>query len=85
MNSGNRGSAAPIRGTGRVTFVEVGRGFYGIHSDDGARYDPGRLDKAYQRHGLRVRFVLRPRPGAMSVRMWGEPVELVSLEPVGAG
>ncbi len=69
-----------VRGAGSITFVELADKFYGICADDGARYDPGRLDAAFQQEGLRVHFEARVREGVMSARMWGIAVTLVSIE-----
>ena len=71
---------AGISGTGTIRFLEFEGGFYGIVADNGRRYDPGTLQQKFRKDGLRVKFVVRERVGVMSIRMWGTPVELVSLE-----
>ena len=69
--------------TGRVVRVELEGGFYGLLAPDGRRYDPMNLPDRYRRDGLVVSVRVRPKPGVVSFRMWGEIVEVVEIQDVG--
>ena len=71
-----------IRGTGTVVFNDFEGGFYGIVADSGKRYYAGTIDEELRQNGLRVRFAIRPLTGVMTVVMWGQPVSIVTLEPL---
>lgn len=75
-------SAQTVEGTGTIRFLEFEGGFYGIIADDSTRYDPGRLDTAFQEDGLRVRFELTPREDMMTTRQWGTAADLHSIERI---
>jgi hypothetical protein len=66
----------PVNGTGTIRWIDLEGGFYGIESDDGARYLPLNLGEAYQVEGLRIRFQAFPAR-SMTIAMWGIPVTLV--------
>ena len=75
-----------ITATGRVTYVDVEGGFYGIiaetsPNDKGGpeHLQPMNLDKAYQRDGLRISFEAKPRPDLMSIFMWGSIIEVTKI------
>lgn len=69
-------------GTGTIRYMNLEGGFYLIVSDDGTRYDPLGLDPAFQREGLRVRYVVRPRPGGVTVHMVGTTVDVLQIEAI---
>ena len=69
-----------VAGTGTVVFNNLEGGFWGIVSDDGKRYDPLNLDKAFQISGLKVRFEARLRTDVVGFHMWGAAVELIHIE-----
>ena len=77
-------SALEVEATGTVVFVGLEGGFYGIITDEGARYDPVNLPPAFQRDGLRVRFRARILKDAAGIHMWGTPVELLHIEELGS-
>jgi hypothetical protein len=68
-----------VSGVGTIAYQDLEGGFYGLVADDGTRYDPLNLDEAFQQDSLRVRFRVRPRPDVMTIRMWGQPVEVLDL------
>lgn len=74
------GPEPDIRGTGTVRFIGIEGGFYGIIADDGRRYDPMHLDKAFQEDGLKVRFEGNIRDDLASFHMWGVLIELTKIE-----
>ena len=74
------GEAQIVEITGTVKFIEVEGGFYGIAGDNGERYDPLNLSPDFQKDGLRVRIQARLRKDVVTTRMWGMPVDLISIE-----
>ncbi len=70
-------TAGTIAVEGRVTFVSLEGGFYGIVADDGRRFDPVNLPPAWEKEGLKVRFRGRPQPGRIGFHMWGTAIEIV--------
>jgi hypothetical protein len=68
-----------------MKYLAMEGGFYGIDADSGGHYRPVNLPKEYARDGLRVRFCAEPLEGVMSFHMWGTPVEIVRMEPLGKG
>jgi hypothetical protein len=77
----NEADTAMISGTGTIRHMDIEGGFFGIVTDDSLNYDPGTLAPAFQKEGLRVKFQGRPT-NATSLRMWGKPIELKSIEPL---
>lgn len=69
-----------IEATGTVQYIDLEGGFYGLVSDDGARYDPSGLPEAFQEDGLRVEFRVEPREGMLTTRMWGQVVRVIEIE-----
>ena len=74
-----------VDGVGTIVYQDLEGGFYGLVADDGARYDPLNLDEAFKRDSLRVRFRARRRTGVMTIRMWGQPVEILEMTRVDNG
>ncbi len=68
--------------TGTVQYIELEGGFYGIVADDGRRFDPTNLDESFKEDGLRVHLRGRVLEDAVSIRMWGTIIEIVSIERV---
>jgi|SRR5215831_4358669 len=68
------------RGTGTVRQVGLEGGFFGIVGDDGQRLDPRNLPAKFQSDGLRVVYDARIDTQAASGHMWGEVVDLVSID-----
>jgi hypothetical protein len=66
--------------TGTVRFMDLEGGFYGIITDDGARLDPMDLPAQFRQDGLRVRARVEPVPDAVTFRMWGTVVRVLSIE-----
>jgi hypothetical protein len=66
--------------TGKIVFVPLEGGFYGIVGDDGQQYDPANLPEAFRQDGLRVEAEAIPLRGVIGYRMWGRKIELLSIE-----
>lgn len=69
-----------IKGTGKIKYIELEGGFYGIVSDDGENYDPVNLQSEFQIDDLRVKFILKPLENQTSIHMWGTLVEIINIE-----
>lgn len=68
-----------ISGEGTIRYIGIEAGFYGIVGDNGEHYDPINLHSDFKKDGLRVKYVLRPRPDLMNFHMWGTIVEILSI------
>jgi hypothetical protein len=66
--------------TGTVRFVDLEGGFYGIADDSGESWDPLNLDDELRVDGLRVRFSGIVRNDVSTLRMWGRPLQITSIE-----
>jgi hypothetical protein len=62
--------------TGVVRHFEVEGGFYAIRGDDSVTYDPVNLPADFQKDGLAVEAVVRPKTNVMSIRQVGTIVEV---------
>ena len=71
-----------VSGVGTILYQDLEGGFYGLVADDGAKYDPLNLDEAFQQDSLRVRFRAQRRTDVMTIRMWGQPVEILDMARV---
>ncbi|MGV8128708.1 MAG: META domain-containing protein [Methanolinea sp.] len=72
-----------VSGTGTVVYMDFGGGFYGIVTDEGTHYVPGNLPASCRENGLRVTFVGREGAPMPNIRMWGTPLRILSISPVG--
>ncbi|PSQ70670.1 MAG: hypothetical protein BRD38_04875 [Bacteroidetes bacterium QH_9_67_14] len=68
-----------VSGLGTVRYVQLEGGFYGIVADDSTRYLPQDLGTDYREDGLRVRFRAAVQDSAMTMEMWGTPVEMLDI------
>jgi hypothetical protein len=70
-----------IQGVGTVRYLSFEGGFWGIVSDDGARYDvSSTIPPEFQVDGLRVRFSVNLAYDVAPYHMWGQGADLVSIE-----
>lgn len=67
---------------GKVVYVPIEGGFWGLVDDQGAKYDPGTLPRSYRKEGLEVRVRAKVLQDVVTFRMWGRRVELLQIEPV---
>jgi hypothetical protein len=75
-----RDSIAPIiEGSGTVVFLPIEGGFFGIISDDGAKYDPTNLEPGFKKQGLKIKFTARTRRDVESVHMWGTMIDIIEM------
>lgn len=71
-----------IRTTGTVVYMDLEGGFYGIAGDDDVNYDPLNLGEEFREDGLEVEFTAYPVEDVASFHMWGQLVEIRSIEAV---
>lgn len=72
-----------VRGTGTVVYMDLEGGFWGLVADEGTHYIPGNLPASYRVDGLRVTFIGREGAPMPNIRMWGTPLRILSISPVG--
>jgi len=65
---------------GTVRFIDLEGGFFAILGDDGSRYDPLDLPVRFAQDGLRVGVVARIRRDLASAHMWGELIDIDTIE-----
>lgn len=71
-----------ISGTATVSYVDLEGGFYGLVTDDERRLVPDTLAERFRRDGLRVRFRAVRLDSTFSIRMWGQPIDLLDIARV---
>ncbi len=65
--------------SGKVVFIDLSGGFWGIESSDGRQYRPvNGLPAIYQKPGLAVKAQVKAADG-MSIFMWGEQVNILKI------
>jgi len=65
---------------GTVRHKDLEGGFYAIDTDDGKKYDPVNLPESFKKDGQRVTATVRLNKDLMSFRMYGEVIEIVTIE-----
>ena len=72
--------------TATVVHVPLEGGFYGLRTDNGKRYDPGKsLPKQFRQPDLRVRVEGKVLAGVPTIRMWGKVIEIQKIEVISSG
>lgn len=70
-----------VSGTGVIQYINLEGGFYGIvNSDLDRRYVPDSLAPSFRIDGLEVQYRAFVKGDLLSIRMWGTPVELISIK-----
>ena len=72
-----------VAANGTVTYIDLEGGFYGIVAEDGMNYRPTNLPAEYQIDGLRVQFSADLEEDVAGFQMWGTPVKIRTIEPIG--
>ena len=68
--------------TGKVTYVNLSGGFWGIQGDDGQQYNPlNSLPSNFHKEGLRGNAKVSPSK-SFSIFMWGRNVDIKNIEKV---
>lgn len=69
-----------IHTTGRVAFINLEGGFFGIYGDDGNSYDPVNLSAEFKKDSLRILFEGKILTGQATTHMWGKLLQLSKIE-----
>jgi len=72
---------APISFTGRVVYVPLEGGFYGLEDAQGNHYLPDHIPADLRRDGQPVRVLARPAPPTVGYRMWGRRILVEKIAP----
>ncbi|WKE66957.1 hypothetical protein PVT67_06895 [Gallaecimonas kandeliae] len=64
---------------GKVIFLPMEGGFFGIVGDDGHKWLPMGLPANMRRHNLRVHVEGRPDPKMMTIQQWGTPLHITQI------
>ncbi len=75
-------NASTISITGKVKYIDLEGGFFGIVGDDGNKYDPNNLAAEYQTDGLSVKIqaqILKDQAGS---HQWGTLIKIINIEVV---
>lgn len=64
---------------GKVHYVALEGGFYGIVADDGQQYYPINMPQQYKADGARVACTVTILKDAATLAMWGQPVRITSF------
>ena len=81
-NFGSRTGTGLVTKNGTVHWIDISDGFYGIITDDGDHYIPATLPPAFQQDGIRVTFTGVTTPISPSIRMWGTPLRVLSIDRI---
>lgn len=73
-----------IATNGTVTYIDLEGGFYGIIAEDGMNCLPSNLPEEYRIDGLSVQFSADLEDDVTGFPMWGMPVKIRSIEPIGS-
>jgi hypothetical protein len=64
---------------GKVTFVNLSGGFWGIEAEDGQKFQPvDKLPAGLLKEGTRIQATVKPVQ-AFGIQMWGQDVEIKSI------
>ena len=69
-----------IKIRGKVTFQNLGTGFWGIIGDDGNEYRPMNMPEQLKTNGAKISCTAREIDEDASIFMWGVPVKIISFE-----
>ena len=66
---------------GTIQYVELEGGFFGIVTEEGAKYFPQYLPFDFKVDGLPVRVDATLEEQVIGIQMWGVPIRIVSIRP----
>lgn len=75
-------SSSDIQLTGKITYVPIEGGLYGIIGDDGKKYQPTNLPHKLRKEGLPVKFSATIRDDIASSVMWGTIIEIKTIDSI---
>ncbi|OUD14961.1 hypothetical protein [Thioflexithrix psekupsensis] len=65
---------------GKITYVDVEGGFYGITADDGRRFMPTNLPDKFKQAELAVAVQAVIAEDVIGIHMWGQSIELLQID-----
>jgi hypothetical protein len=65
---------------GKITYVDVEGGFYGITAEDGRRFMPTNLPDKFKQTGLVVAVQAILTENVIGIHMWGQYIELLQID-----
>lgn len=65
---------------GKVSYIKLESGFWGIKSDEGINYIPVVMPEQLKTDGRQVEVVAEPVSNMSGMHMWGEYVKIISFE-----
>jgi len=66
-----------IKGT--VVWQDLEMGFFGIQTKSGKDYLPLNLPSKLQKNGISVHLKIEEKPDAMTMVMWGIPIQIIEV------
>lgn len=82
-NLGDKPVNSYLEFTGKITWVDLEGGFWGILRDEGdAKYRPTNLPEQYQQNGMRVRVNCERIKTGFSVYQWGQEIKIITIESI---
>lgn len=66
---------------GTIQYVELEGGFFGIVTEEGAKYFPQYLAPDFKVDGLSVRVDAMLEEQVIGIQMWGVPIRILSIRP----
>lgn len=63
-----------------VKWISLEGGFFGLVAEDETKYLPLNLPEGFRRDGLRVKVKGRLKEEAVTIYMWGKPLEILDLK-----
>ena len=67
---------------GKIKFVNLGPGFYGIICDNGEEWLPINLPEQLKYEGRQVEVLATELDDSASLFMWGKPVKIVGFKTI---
>lgn len=67
---------------GKVKYITIEGGFWGIISSDGKNYEPVNLVPAYQTDGLSVSLKARVLENQVGSHQWGTVIKIITIEAI---
>lgn len=71
----------PFNFEGKVVYLAMEGGFYGIISREGRKYLASNLPSLLQQANLRVRGKAVSQPNTLGIHQWGEYIQLLDISP----
>jgi hypothetical protein len=67
---------------GTVVYQHLGTGFWGIEAEDGQKWLPLNMPEQLKTLGAHVQITAHKTKNAVSIFMWGTPIEIRSFETI---